>query len=65
MASSATTEDVIIIILAIILPPVAVVLMKKPPVDIIINIALTFLGFWILGVVHALYLYYQRRRSWF
>jgi uncharacterized membrane protein YqaE (UPF0057 family) len=47
-----------------IIPPLAVVLMKKPPVDIIINITLAFLGFWMLGVVNALYLYYQRRRSW-
>lgn len=61
--ASVTIEDVLLVIVAILLPPVAVFLMKRPLVDILINIILT-LFFWIGGVIHALYLMYQRRRSW-
>ncbi len=48
---------------AILLPPIAVILMKRPLADVLINIILT-LFFWIGGVIHALYLMYQRRKSW-
>ncbi|SJL08576.1 uncharacterized protein ARMOST_11942 [Armillaria ostoyae] len=61
--ASVTAEDVLLIILAILLPPVAVILMKRPLADILINVVLT-LFFWIGGVIHALYLMYQRRKSW-
>ncbi|KAK0236688.1 hypothetical protein EDD85DRAFT_582555 [Armillaria nabsnona] len=61
--ASVTTDDVLLIIVAIILPPIAVILMKRPLADILINIILT-LFFWIGGVIHALYLMYQRRKSW-
>ncbi|KAJ3862045.1 MAG: hypothetical protein NXY57DRAFT_891934, partial [Lentinula lateritia] len=49
---------------AILLPPVAVFLMKRPVSDILINILLTFL-FWIGGIIHALYLWNERRKAWF
>ncbi|KAK0463001.1 plasma membrane proteolipid 3 [Desarmillaria tabescens] len=61
--ASVTTEDVLIIMFSILLPPIAVILMKRPLADVLINIILT-LFFWIGGVIHALYLLYQRRRSW-
>ncbi|PBK71564.1 hypothetical protein ARMSODRAFT_1016576 [Armillaria solidipes] len=61
--ASVTAEDVLLIIVAILLPPVAVILMKRPLADILINVVLT-LFFWIGGVIHALYLMYQRRKSW-
>ncbi|KAK0213612.1 hypothetical protein IW262DRAFT_1466920 [Armillaria fumosa] len=61
--ASVTIEDVLLVIVAILLPPVAVILMKRPLPDILINIILT-LFFWIGGVIHALYLMYQRRKSW-
>lgn len=50
---------------AILLPPIAVIMMNKPAQDVLINLVLTLLGFWILGTVHALYLLYQRKKSWF
>ncbi|KAF9071012.1 UPF0057-domain-containing protein [Rhodocollybia butyracea] len=56
-------DDILIIICAILLPPVAVFLMKRPVSDILINILLT-LFFWIGGVIHALYLWNERKKAW-
>lgn len=50
-----TVKEILIIILAILLPPVAVFLKTGLSVDLLINIALCFLGF-IPGLIHALYI---------
>lgn len=49
-------NPVVLIILAILLPPVAVLLKNGAGKDFVINLLLTFLLFWIGGVIHALYL---------
>ncbi|KAJ3827566.1 hypothetical protein F5880DRAFT_1183834 [Lentinula raphanica] len=59
------SEDILIIICAIILPPVAVFLLKRPVSDILINILLTFFVFWIGGIIHALYLWNEKKKAWF
>ncbi|CAL8142988.1 unnamed protein product [Orchesella dallaii] len=50
-----TCSDILKIILAIILPPLGVLIEKGCGADLLINIALTFLGF-IPGIIHALYI---------
>ncbi|KAI8982014.1 plasma membrane proteolipid 3 [Mycotypha africana] len=50
-----TASDICKIIGAIILPPLGVFLEKGCNVDLLINIALTCLGF-IPGIIHALYI---------
>ncbi|ODM96696.1 Plasma membrane proteolipid 3 [Orchesella cincta] len=50
-----TCSDILKIILAIILPPLGVLVEKGCGADLLINIALTFLGF-IPGIIHALYI---------
>ncbi|KAF2211495.1 hypothetical protein CERZMDRAFT_43121 [Cercospora zeae-maydis SCOH1-5] len=50
MASS--TTDVLLYLLAIFVPPVPVFIKKSCGADLLINIALCFLG-WIPGVIHA------------
>lgn len=42
-------------VLSILLPPVAVLVKQGVGLSFFVNILLTFFGFWILGVVHALY----------
>ncbi|KAK0189865.1 hypothetical protein F5146DRAFT_1052972 [Armillaria mellea] len=59
---SFTSEEILLIIVAILIPPIAVIIMKRSIAEIIINIVLT-LFFWIGGIIHALYLIYQQRKS--
>ncbi|PBK92452.1 hypothetical protein ARMGADRAFT_1013065 [Armillaria gallica] len=59
---SVTSEEILLIIVAILIPPIAVIIMKRPIAEILINVVLT-LFFWIGGIIHALYLIYQRRKS--
>ena len=42
------------VVLAILLPPLAVFMDRGVGTQFILNIVLTLLGFWIVGVVHAL-----------
>ena len=49
------TSDICKIIFAIILPPLGVFLERGCGADLLINIALTILGF-IPGIIHALYI---------
>ncbi len=53
-----TCSDICKIILAIILPPLGVLAEKGCGVDLLINIALTILGF-IPGIIHALYIIFK------
>ncbi|KAK0478869.1 hypothetical protein IW261DRAFT_191545 [Armillaria novae-zelandiae] len=59
---SVTSEEVLLIIVAILIPPIAVIIMKRSIAEILINVVLT-LFFWIGGIIHALYLIYQQRKS--
>ncbi|SJL08569.1 uncharacterized protein ARMOST_11935 [Armillaria ostoyae] len=59
---SVTSEEILLIIVAILIPPIAVIIMKRPIAEILINVVLT-LFFWIGGIIHALYLIYQQRKS--
>lgn len=47
-----------LLILAILLPPLAVFLMKQFDANLFVNVILTIFGFWIFGVIHAIYLVY-------
>lgn len=42
------------VILAILLPPLAVFMDKGVGTQFILNIVLTLVGFWIVGIIHAL-----------
>lgn len=53
-----TCSDICKIILAVILPPLGVLAEKGCGVDLLINIALTLLGF-IPGIIHALYIIFR------
>ncbi|KAI2802980.1 plasma membrane proteolipid Pmp3 [Blomia tropicalis] len=53
-----TCSDICKIILAVILPPLGVLAEKGCGVDLLINIALTILGF-IPGIIHALYIIFK------
>ncbi len=53
-----TCSDICKIILALILPPIGVLAEKGCGVDLLINIALTCLGF-IPGIIHALYIIFK------
>lgn len=58
-----SVELLVLLLLAIFLPPLAVFLMKKFDANFIVNIFLTIFGFWIFGVVHAVYLVYQKSQE--
>lgn len=49
-------NPILMIIIAILLPPLAVFLQKGAGKDFLINLLLTFLLFWIGGVIHAIWL---------
>lgn len=49
--------DILLIVLAIFIPPLAVYLHQKDcNTQVIINLLLTIFGFWIIGVIHALWI---------
>lgn len=49
-------NPILMIIIAILLPPLAVFLQKGVGKDFVINLLLTFLLFWIGGIIHAIWL---------
>jgi uncharacterized membrane protein YqaE (UPF0057 family) len=50
-------DNIILIILAILIPPLAVYLHQNAcNTTVLINLVLTILGFWIIGVIHALWI---------
>jgi uncharacterized membrane protein YqaE (UPF0057 family) len=52
--------DILLIILAIFIPPLAVYLHEKACNNqVIINLILTLIGFWICGVIHAFWVILQ------
>jgi len=49
--------DILLIILAIFIPPLAVYLHQRAcNTTVLINLVLTILGFWIIGIIHALWI---------
>ncbi len=49
--------DILLIIIAILIPPLAVYLHQKACNNqVIINLILTIVGFWIVGIIHALWI---------
>lgn len=42
------------VILAILLPPLAVFMERGVGTQFILNIVLTLIGFWVVGIIHAL-----------
>ncbi|TRM57445.1 hypothetical protein BD626DRAFT_514788 [Schizophyllum amplum] len=63
MALNPTNEDLIFILLAILLPPIVPLLLKGVGADLVVNLLLTIFGFYILGIVHALWLVYQKIKA--
>jgi len=49
-------EDLLLIIIAVLLPPLAVFLEEGLDLQFVINLVLTVISFWILGVVHAVWI---------
>ena len=55
MATVTTNENALLkVILAILLPPLAVFMDRGVGTQFILNIILTLVGFWIIGIIHAL-----------
>jgi len=59
--TAATTADsgvstLVLVICSILLPPLAVFLKRGLGVQFVINLVLTIVGFWILGIIHALFI---------
>ncbi len=50
-----TTNRVLLIILAILLPPLAVFMDRGLSGQFWLNLLLTIVGFWVIGVIHALF----------
>jgi len=51
-----TNDQLIGILFSILLPPIGAILARASGVQIALNILLTIFGFWILGIIHAIYL---------
>ena len=47
-------NTLLMMILAVLLPPLAVFMDKGVGTQFILNVILTIVGFWVIGIVHAL-----------
>ena len=55
MSVAKTNENTLLkVILSILLPPLAVFMDRGVGVQFFLNIVLTLLGFWVVGIIHAL-----------
>ncbi|KLU06030.1 putative transmembrane protein [Rhodopirellula islandica] len=55
MTTIAKNENTVLkVLLAILLPPLAVYMDKGVGTQFLLNIVLTLVGFWIIGIIHAL-----------
>ncbi|MGB7327317.1 MAG: YqaE/Pmp3 family membrane protein [Rubripirellula sp.] len=55
MATTMTNQNTVLkVLLAILLPPLAVFMDKGVGTQFVLNIVLTLVGFWIVGIIHAL-----------
>lgn len=49
-----TTNTLLKVILAVLLPPLAVFMDRGMGTQFLLNIVLTLIGFWVIGIIHAL-----------
>ncbi|MCD0462692.1 YqaE/Pmp3 family membrane protein [Roseiconus lacunae] len=49
-----STNTLLMVILAVLLPPLAVFMDRGLGTQFVLNIVLTLVGFWIIGIIHAL-----------
>lgn len=55
MSTAVANQNTILkVILAVLLPPLAVFMDKGVGTQFLLNIVLTLVGFWIVGIIHAL-----------
>ncbi len=54
MTTTTSTNTLLTVVLAILLPPLAVYMSRGLTAHFWINIVLTIVGFWVIGVIHAL-----------
>ncbi|MFG0267004.1 MAG: YqaE/Pmp3 family membrane protein [Rhodopirellula sp. JB055] len=55
MNTVARNENTVLkVLLAILLPPLAVYMDKGVGTQFLLNIVLTLVGFWVIGIIHAL-----------
>ncbi len=55
MSTVTTSENTILkVVLAVLLPPLAVYMERGIGTQFLLNVVLTLVGFWIVGVIHAL-----------
>ncbi|TWT54886.1 Proteolipid membrane potential modulator [Rubripirellula amarantea] len=55
MSTTITNQNTLLkVVLAILLPPLAVFMDKGIGTQFFLNVVLTLIGFWIVGVIHAL-----------
>lgn len=55
MSTATSNQSTLLkVILAILLPPLAVFMDKGVGTQFLLNIVLTLVGFWIVGIIHAL-----------
>ena len=55
MSTAVSNQNTLLMmILAVLLPPLAVFMDKGVGTQFILNVILTLVGFWVIGIVHAL-----------
>lgn len=55
MSTAVSNQNTLLkVILAILLPPLAVFMDRGLGTQFVLNVVLTLIGFWIVGIVHAL-----------
>ncbi len=55
MSTTVKSQNTLLkVILAILLPPLAVFMDRGVGTQFILNIVLTLVGFWVIGIIHAL-----------
>ncbi len=57
MSTAVSNQNTLLkVILAVLLPPLAVFMDRGLGVQFVLNLVLTIVGFWIVGIIHALIL---------
>lgn len=59
-ASNVSSNDLVLVVCAVLLPPLAAALEVGFGLHFWLNLLLTIVGFWIAGVIHALWLVMAR-----
>lgn len=55
MTTAVTNKNtLLLVILSILLPPLAVFMERGVGTQFLLNIVLTLVGFWVVGIIHAL-----------